>query len=76
MLHIFIIWHMSSNRGYSYGTYNVITQISLNRSFTGAFLGPVAQSIVNLTSLLLVEMLTALVSTISNSQKFLLKKCE
>ena len=36
--------------------------------------GPVVQSIVSLTSLLLVKMLTVLVSTISNSQVFLLKK--
>ena len=35
--------------------------------------GPVVQSIVNLTGLLVVKMLTALVSTISNSQVFLLK---
>ena len=39
-------------------------------------LGPVVQSIVSLTSLLVVKMLTVLVSTISNSQVFLLKKCE
>ena len=39
-------------------------------------LGPVVQSIVSLTSSLVVKMLTVLVSTISNSQLFLLKKCE
>ena len=39
-------------------------------------LGPVVQSIVCLTSSLVVKMLTVLVSTISNSQLFLLKKCE
>ena len=39
--------------------------------------GPVAQSIVSLTSSLVIKMLTALVSTVSNSQVFLLeKKCE
>ena len=38
--------------------------------------GPVVQSIVCLTSSLVVKMLTVLVSTISNSQLFLLKKCE
>ena len=37
--------------------------------------GPDVQSIVSLTSLLVVKMLTALVSTISNSQVFLPKKC-
>ena len=37
-------------------------------------LGPVVQSIVSLTSLLVVKMLTVLVSTLSNSQVFLLKK--
>ena len=36
--------------------------------------GPVVQSIVSLTSLLVVKMLTVLVSIISNSQVFLLKK--
>ena len=36
--------------------------------------GPVVQSIVSLTSSLVVKMLTVLVSTISNSQAFLLKK--
>ena len=36
--------------------------------------GPVVQSIVSLTSSLVVKMLTVLVSTISNSQVFLLKK--
>ena len=38
--------------------------------------GPVVQSIVSLTSSLVVNMLTVLVGTISNSQVFLLKKCE
>ena len=38
-------------------------------------LGPVVQSIISLTSLLVVKMLTVLVSKISNSQVFLLKKC-
>ena len=38
--------------------------------------GPVVQSIVSLTSSLVVKMLTVLVSKISNSQVFLLKKCE
>ena len=40
------------------------------------YLGPVVQSAVSLTSWLVVKMLTVLVSTISNSQVFLLKKCE
>ena len=39
--------------------------------------GPVVQSVVRLTSSLMVKILTVLVSTISNSQVFLLKKkCE
>ena len=38
--------------------------------------GPVIQSIVSLTSSLVLKILTILVSTISNSQVFLLKKCE
>ena len=36
--------------------------------------GPVVQSLVTLTSLLVVKMLTVLLSTISNSQVFVLKK--
>ena len=43
---------------------------------TAKILGPVVQSIVSLTSLLVVKMLTVLVSTIPSSQVFLLKKCE
>ena len=39
-------------------------------------LGPVVQSIVSLTSSLVVKMLTVPESTIFNSQVFLLKKCE
>ena len=39
-------------------------------------LDPVVQNIVSLMSSLVVKMLTVLVSTISNSQIFLLKKCE
>ena len=39
-------------------------------------LGPVVQSIITLTSSLVVKMLTVPVSKISNSQVFLLKKCE
>ena len=38
--------------------------------------GPVVQSTVSLTSSLVIKMLAVLVSTISNSQVFLLKKCE
>ena len=38
--------------------------------------GPVVQNIVSLTSSLVAKMLTVLVSTISNSQVFLLIKCE
>ena len=37
--------------------------------------GPVVKSVVSLTSSLVVEMLTVLLSTVSNSQVFLLKKC-
>ena len=38
--------------------------------------GPVVQSIVSLTTSLVVKMLTVLVSTLSNSQIILRKKCE
>ena len=39
-------------------------------------LGPVVQSIISLTISLAVKMLTVVVSTISDSQVFLLKKCD
>ena len=39
-------------------------------------LGPVVQSVVRLTSPLVVKMLIVLVSTLSNSKVFLLTKCE
>ena len=39
-------------------------------------LGPVVQRVVSLTSSLMVKIISVLVSTISNSQIFLLKKCE
>ena len=39
-------------------------------------MGPAVQSIVSLTSSLVVKILTVIVRTISNSQVFLLKKCE
>ena len=48
-----------------------IFESQLNRSV----LGPVVQSVVSLTSPLVVKMLTVLKSTICNSQEFLLKKC-
>ena len=38
--------------------------------------GPVVQSVISLTNSLRFKMLTVLVSAISNSQVFLLKKCE
>ena len=47
-----------------------------NWSAFARFQGPVVQSIVGLMSSLRVKMLTVLVSTISNSQVFLLEKCE
>ena len=45
-------------------------------NYLNKVLGPVVQSIVSLTSSLVVKMLTVLVSTIFNAQVFLLKKCE
>ena len=51
------------------------TQYVADNSFIhDIYLGPVVQSIVSLASSLVVKMLTVLVSTISNSQVFLLKK--
>ena len=51
-------------------TYVILKEIYVLRMGTQ---GPVVQSIVGLTSSLVVRMLTVLVSTISNSQVFLLK---
>ena len=44
--------------------------------FASKIQSPVVQSVVSLTSSFVVKMLPALVSTESNSQLFLLKKCE
>ena len=46
----------------------------MRHSFNPKVLGPVVQSLISLTSLLVVKMLTVLVSIISNSQLVLLKK--
>ena len=51
------------------------TKHRLNRNLTFQDnQGPVVQSVVSLTSSLVVKILTVLVNTISNSQVFLLKK--
>ena len=50
--------------------------IYLYTNYRAGCLGPVVQNIVSLTSSLVVKMLTVLVSTIPDSQVFLLKKCE
>ena len=50
--------------------------ILLNVSMESKGLGPVVQSIVSLTSSLVIKMLTVLVNTVSYSQVFLLNKCE
>ena len=47
-----------------------------NNTIFQIILGPVVQSIISLTNSLEVKMLTVLVSSISNPQAFLLKKCE
>ena len=57
------------------GTSNEYPQYVLQEKYK-KYQGQVVQNIVSLTSSLVVKMLTALVSTISNSQVFLLKKCE
>ena len=54
------------------GQISCSAELSTKKSFITS--GPVVQSIVSLTSSLVVKMLTVLVSTISNSQVFLLKK--
>ena len=50
--------------------------VKLSSTYQDNELGPVVQSVVSLTSSLVVKMLTFLVSTILISQVFLLKKCE
>ena len=49
------------------------SQVSVSLSLIIDDLGPVVQSIVSLTSLLVVKILTVLETTVSNSQVFLLK---
>ena len=53
---------------------NYITILLLKRTNISDVLGPVVQSVVSLTSSLVILMLTGLVSTVSNAQVFLLKK--
>ena len=50
--------------------------LKANSEDQSVVLGPVVQSIISLTSFSVVKMLIVLVSTISNSHIFLLKKCE
>ena len=54
---------------------SILMVLKANREDQSVVLGPVVQSI-SLTSFSVVKMLTVLVSTISNSHIFLLKKCE
>ena len=63
-----------TERGIRLGSQHCFPGNSSN-SFRNNSAGPVVQSIVSLTSSLVVRMLTVLVSTISNSQVFLLKTC-
>ena len=51
-------------------------EVTFHRQFQDDNLGPDVQSIVSLTSLLMVKILTVLVSTVSNSQVLADKKCE
>ena len=64
-----LIWVYNACTGLSVPILRVITV----RCFFPKILGPVVQSIVSLTSSLVVKILTVLISTISNSQVFLLK---
>ena len=56
------------------GQKNIKYSVPNFRTFSVNDLGPVVQSIISLTSLLVVKMLIVPISTISNSQVFLLKK--
>ena len=60
----------------SEGTYSHFVAYIVKFEYHNYPLGPVVQSIVSLTSSLVVKMLPVLVSTISNIQVSLLKKCE
>ena len=51
-----------------------LSRVAAQCKYIVNFLGTFVQSVVSLTSMFVVKMLTALVSTISNSQVFLLKK--
>ena len=64
--------HVFWTRIASFGYFGVISSVEFHTRNQG----PVVQSVVSLTNSLVVKMLTALVSTISNSQVFLLNKCE
>ena len=55
---------------------SVCPMLRVNTTEHFLHLGPVVQSVVHLMSSLVVKLLTVLVSTISNSHVFLLKKCE
>ena len=64
-------------RPYSEGTSKYLGQGPVVQSIVSlTSQGPVVQSIISLTSSLVIKMLTVLVSTVSNSQVFLLKKCK
>ena len=58
------------------GTFSLDRHSMIMNSALKMHQGPVVQSIISLTSLLVVKMLTVLIRTISNSQEFLLKKCQ
>ena len=67
---------MATRKKYFHGEVRKISiRFDEKSALSGAILqGPVVQSIVSLTSLLVINMLTVLVSTIPNLQVFLLKK--
>ena len=69
LIRIQILWHLIWVYTVCFGPFVQILRIN-----TADVQGPIVQSIVSLTSWLKVKMLTVLVSTISNSQIFLLKK--
>ena len=66
----------TSEDKFSASTYDTVNFLHTWYSNKDKGLGPVVQSIVSLMSWLVVKMLTVLVSTISNSQVFLLQKCK
>ena len=76
LVHCVALWHLADELFSSFVLFVVSMLCLVDPVKHCDHLGPVVQSILSLTSSLVVKMLTVLVNTVSNSQLFLLKKCE